>query len=71
MMKNQLPSVVYSDSELIKLWKERQKKLKRFDIELPDLSDVINPNSAETKSILNRLINFNKDRGGLSANTLK
>ncbi|MBF4371306.1 hypothetical protein EAY04_25295, partial [Vibrio anguillarum] len=60
MMKNQLPSVVYSDSELIKLWKERQKKLKRFDIELPDLSDVINPNSAETKSILNRLINFNK-----------
>lgn len=59
------------ESAINSKWDERRKKLKRFDIALPDLMAATDPNSPHIEHIKSKLAGFEIDRGGLSAHSLK
>lgn len=52
-------------------WSERANKLQRHRVQLPDLTDVINPKHEHSKHIINRMHRFDSNRGGLTANSVK
>lgn len=58
------------DDEINQRWKVRQQQVKRHQIELPDLSEDINPTHQESPQIVRSLSKFNSNRGGLKANSL-
>lgn len=71
-MNSKRALVTTGDSAHIqRAWAERQKKLKRNSIALPDLTHVIHPNHEQTRHIIKRMGRFDMNRGGFAANTVK
>ncbi len=52
-------------------WSKQNKTLKRFKVQLPDLTDSFAPDWHELPRVLKQLQEFDEHRGGLSTNTLK
>jgi len=59
------------DEHTLKLWSKRKESLKRFDVKLPTLSDVIDTECSQYDHIIDRLRKFEHDRGGLAVSTLR
>ncbi|MEZ8238626.1 MULTISPECIES: site-specific integrase [Vibrio] len=57
------------DYDVMSKWKQRQSKLGRFQVNFPDLIELIDPLSENADFIVIRANKFNKDRGGLSKST--
>jgi hypothetical protein len=60
-----------SQAETKDKWDKHKENLKRFRLQFPDLSDSFAPDWLELPSVLERLREFEDNRGGLSVNTLK
>ncbi|PMH44791.1 integrase [Vibrio sp. 10N.286.49.B3] len=60
-----------SQDETEQLWDENKQSLKRFKLNFPDLSDSFAPDWLLLPTALANLQQFEDNRGGLSANTLK
>lgn len=52
-------------------WSTQKEALKRFKVQLPDLTDSFAPDWHELPRVLKQLLAFDEHRGGLSTNTLK
>ncbi|PSV87116.1 integrase [Photobacterium leiognathi] len=64
-------SYLKSQREVKQLWGEKQKKLKRFKLNFPDLSDSFSPDWVELQEVFKKLKEFDVTRGGYSHHTLK
>ncbi|MEZ8025601.1 hypothetical protein [Vibrio sp. 1F255] len=64
-------SYLNSQEETQEQWSKQKEKLKRFKVQLPDLTDSFAPDWSELPRIVKRLQTFDDNRGGLSTNTLK
>ncbi|MGR5134679.1 tyrosine-type recombinase/integrase [Vibrio alfacsensis] len=63
-------SQLKSQQETIEQWANQQAKLRRFQLNFPDLSNSFDPQWAELSKVLRNLCEFEENRGGLSPNTL-
>lgn len=73
-MPNRRSQFELSDSLYGKLdekWKGRKSALERFKIQLPDISSSIDPSLANWREVLQRWKRFDRERHGISANSLK
>lgn len=69
--KNQVTlSPLKSQQETIEQWANQQAKLRRFQLNFPDLSNSFDPQWTELSKALRHLYEFEENRGGLSPNTL-
>ncbi|MEZ9292312.1 hypothetical protein AB4251_15415 [Vibrio lentus] len=50
---------------------DQKEKLSRFKLNFPDLTDSFNPDWTSLSTVLTHLREFEENRGGLSAHTLK
>lgn len=70
--KNQVTlSQLHSQDEVEVEWRKTQKKLRRFRVNFPDLSDSFAPDWALLLTVRKNLVAFEENRGGHSVNTLK
>lgn len=70
-MRNSNSLVISTDvKKITEEWSKRSRNLKRNKVELPDLTDVINPQHDDTALIIQRMKRFDYNRGGLAANTV-
>ncbi|MGY5618816.1 tyrosine-type recombinase/integrase [Vibrio cincinnatiensis] len=64
-------SQLKSQEDVGNKWQESKRKLKRFKVEFPDLSNSFDPDWHELPKALFNLKSFDEDRGGYSINTLR